>query len=168
VTVQKLPGQARALAFERTTTRQPQRLRGNPDRSNSTRERVGVGCPERLASQVQLSRSTNVRVPPVVPRDEVPVDEPAAELDVVGAEHRADVGQPIDQAPVHLILAKRPARLDRAGGERQDQRSVAVREKAEVQAGLEDQPLEAGWELHRASLPGHLHAHNGLQPDFRR
>jgi hypothetical protein len=167
VTVQKLPGQARALAFKRTTTRQPHRLRSDPDRSDSTGERQRVGCPERLASRVQLSRSPNVGVPPVVPRDEAPVDEPAAELDVVCAEHRADVGQPIDQAPVQLILAKRPARLDRAGGERQDQRSVAVREKADVQAGLEDQPLKAGSELHRASLPGDLHAHNGLQPDFR-
>ncbi len=153
VIVQKLPGNAHATGLERLPSREPRRVRGDSSRPDGARQCGGVDRSQSLTRKVQLRGSSNVRVPPVIARDEARVHEPAAELDVVGAEHLTDIGQPVEQASVHVVLPKRPSRLDCGRGERQDQGAVDVRKDAEVQAGLQDQRLEAGWQLHAGSLP---------------
>ncbi len=71
---------------------------------------------------------------------------------MVGVQHLANVGQPIAQAPVHLVLLKRSSGLDRPRGQGEHQCSVSVRKQAKVQAALQDERLEAGWQLHGWSL----------------
>ncbi len=74
------------------------------------------------------AKSAHVRAPPVIANYEPRVDE----LYVVGLQHRADLGQPVDQTPVDLVFAQEESGLDRAGRQREDKRSVGVRKQADV------------------------------------
>ena len=141
-----------AAALEGLPARQAGRLRDDPRRAHSDRQRRGVGRAEKAAATLELSRAANVGVSPAVTRDVVAVDQPAAQLDVVGLHHRADVGQPVDQASVHLVLAERPAGHERAGGQGEQEDAVGFGQEAEVEPALQDQGLEAERELHGGSL----------------
>jgi len=153
VTVPNLTGQTRALGFEGTPTSHARGLSCNPGGTDGARQRLTIGRPQDLAGLLDLRCAADIRVSPGVADDISSVDEPAPELDVIRLHHRADVGQPVAQASIDLVFPKRAPWLDRAGSQGQDQRAVGFRQEAEMETALQDERLEARWQLHGWSLP---------------
>ncbi len=73
---------------------------------------------------------------------------------MVRVQHRADICQPFPQPSIDVVFPERPARLDCARSEREDERTVGVWQRAEVQSALQHDRLEAEWQLHGGSLQG--------------